>query len=311
MKVLVSAVNFRSIPGGVVENTEAILSRVRRLEDRNRGCLPHFVLFPEMSLTGPLTGPLIGPLGPGIHRLDALLKECRDAHSALAGATAEMPRLAVLAGGPVEQEGARYVGHTAFAGGSAVHTRLKTVLGPGEKEVFRPAGTAGTPSGTGLRTARAAVSADSPGVPRHSEAGAELAGGTAELFGVRFGVQLCLETHLPEIALRQADEGARIIFCGFASPRERPREKHRRLLRYLPARGYDTACFVVWCNLIFRDSKGRFSPGTAGIIDPKGRLTASRVSRGESHLQGIINLDEIERIRASRMGYFRGMAGGS
>ena len=276
MTVLISAVNYAAREGGAAENTEAVLRWVRRLEKRNRRGLPHFILFPEMSLTGPLP------------TADAVLDDCRAAQRALAGATADMPRVAVLAGGPVEKNGVRYIGHTAFSAGRAVHTRLKTVLGPGESRIFEPAAAAGAAAATGTLAA------------------SRRDAGTAELLRVRFGIELCLETHYPGIALRQAEEGAQIIFCAFASPRERPREKHRRLLRYLPARGYDTTCFVVWCNLIFRDSKGRRSPGTAGIIGPKGRLLASRVTRGRSYLQAVIDLDEIERIRGSRMGFFRG-----
>ena len=279
MKVRVSAVNFAPIQGAVTKNTEAILRWIRRLESYNRSGLPHFILFPELSLTGPVT---IDGRGFGGHL--EVLEECRRAHGVIAERTAEEGNISVLAGSPVLVGKELYIGHTAFAGGKAQTVRLKSVLGPGESEVFsRGDALKALPNGRGGRS--------------------------AECLGVRFGVQLCLETHYPEIASRQAEEGAAIIFCAFASPREKPREKHRRLLRYLPARGYDNSCFVVWCNLIFRDSKGRLAPGTAGLLDPKGRLVNSRASRGESYIQGIIDLGEIERIRASRMGFFRGTAG--
>lgn len=157
MKVRVSAVNFAPIQGAVAKNTEAILRWIRRLESHNRSGLPHFILFPELSLTGPVTRE---GRGSGGHL--EVLEECRRAHGVIADRTAEEGNI--------------------------------SVLGPGESEVFsRGDALKALPNGRG--------------------------GWSAECLGVRFGVQLCLETHYPEIASRQAEEGGAIIFCAFASPR--------------------------------------------------------------------------------------------
>ena len=74
-----------------------------------------------------------------------------------------------------------------------------------------------------------------------------------EYNGIKFGIQLCYETHFPLISTIQAKLGADIIFTAFASPRESSQEKLKRFNKFLPARAYDNSVIIAGCNLI---SKG-------------------------------------------------------
>ena len=74
------------------------------------------------------------------------------------------------------------------------------------------------------------------------------------------GVQICWETHFPELTSIMSLKGAEIIFTPFSSPLKN--EKRKDIwMKYLPARAYDNALFVAACNL-----------DGALAIDPKGNL---------------------------------------
>ncbi|TKG93695.1 hypothetical protein EYV94_15720 [Puteibacter caeruleilacunae] len=121
----------------------------------------------------------------------------------------------------------------------------------------------------------------------------------------RVGMQLCYESHFPEIASQQADQLADFILMSFASPRETASEKMDRLMRYLPARAYDNSCFVVACNNQAIDSKGNRFPGVSMIIDPKGIVLEEWYGDNNQACVAECDTDEIRRIRNSRMGWFR------
>lgn len=120
----------------------------------------------------------------------------------------------------------------------------------------------------------------------------------------RFGIQLCYDTHYPELSAIQARQGAQILFMPFASPREAPRVKKERLLRYIPARAYDNSCYVVTCNLTGAGPNGQTFGGVALIVDPKGQLLAEHVGPEEGAVVASVSHEEIERIKRTRMGYF-------
>ena len=82
----------------------------------------------------------------------------------------------------------------------------------------------------------------------------------------RMGMQLCLESHMPELALEQSRQGAFLIAMGFASPREAPHEKLERWMRYLPARAYDNGVYVVAANQSGCSESGRDFPAVALAI---------------------------------------------
>lgn len=88
--------------------------------------------------------------------------------------------------------------------------------------------------------------------------------------GLRIGIQLCMETHFPEITQTYSLSGAEVVFAPHASPMGA--EKRRNLwTKYIPARSYDNRVFMACCNLW--DSH-RFGGGCM-VTDPKGDILAS------------------------------------
>ena len=59
-----------------------------------------------------------------------------------------------------------------------------------------------------------------------------------------FGLELCYESHFPEISTVLCLKGAEILFMPHASPRGEPDEKMKSWLRHLPSRAFDNGVFV-------------------------------------------------------------------
>jgi len=93
-----------------------------------------------------------------------------------------------------------------------------------------------------------------------------------EIKGVKFGIQLCYDTHFPELSTRIATDGAEIIFMPHASPRGTPAEKFNSWMRHLPARAFDNGLYVVACNQVGDNQNGLRFPGIILILDPSGRI---------------------------------------
>ena len=117
------------------------------------------------------------------------------------------------------------------------------------------------------------------------------------------GIQLCYETHFPELSTIMAIMGAEIIFCPYASPRGKPKEKLESWLRYLTARAFDNSLFLVACNQVGKTRNFSF-PGVALVIDPLGKVRASFLTEKEDMLIFSIKREEIEKVRSHRMKYF-------
>ena len=88
------------------------------------------------------------------------------------------------------------------------------------------------------------------------------AGDSLEIFslscGLRIGIQLCVETHFPEITQTYSLAGAEVIFAPHASPIAA--ERRRKLwAKYIPARSYDNRVYMACCNLWDADNFGGHS----------------------------------------------------
>lgn len=124
------------------------------------------------------------------------------------------------------------------------------------------------------------------------------AGSTVNVFKgekAMFGIQICWDTHFPELSTLMSLKGAEIIFAPFASPQVAGNRKEM-WLKYLTARAYDNAVFIAACNLIGDNGCSRYSGG-AMVIDPKGSLLAEDFSDSESMLLVDLEADLINRIR--------------
>lgn len=102
------------------------------------------------------------------------------------------------------------------------------------------------------------------------------------------GIQICWETHFPEISRVMALNGVDIIFTPFASPLGGGRRKDI-WMKYLPARAYDNNVFIAASNLInTRDKDTQFGGGLL-VLDPKGNIIAEDFTSKETILY--LNLD--------------------
>lgn len=130
---------------------------------------------------------------------------------------------------------------------------------------------------------------------------------TLEVFSlqnVKAGIQLCFETHFPELSYRQASLGAEILLFSFASPREDPQEKFSRFKRFLPARAYDNACFVIVSNAAGSSSVGKPMSGLSIIINPKGEILSHSFENESGYCMAECDMSLVDRIKKSRMGWF-------
>ncbi|MDY7037058.1 MAG: nitrilase-related carbon-nitrogen hydrolase [Thermodesulfobacteriota bacterium] len=119
-----------------------------------------------------------------------------------------------------------------------------------------------------------------------------------------FGVQLCYESHFPEISTLMALRGAKIIFIPHASPRGTPEEKLRSWLRHLPSRAFDNTLFVVACNQTGKTGEGLSFPGVAIALDPAGQIIARHEQNTENMVLTGIKMDLLREMREHRMKYF-------
>jgi N-carbamoylputrescine amidase len=119
-----------------------------------------------------------------------------------------------------------------------------------------------------------------------------------------FGIQLCYETHLPELSTIMALKGAHIIFAPHASPRGSPEAKLRSWKRHLPARAFDNALFVIGCNQVGRNREGFDFPGVVLALNPYGRAIGSYSGEEEKVIFMDLEGEEIRQVRGHRMRYF-------
>ena len=125
-----------------------------------------------------------------------------------------------------------------------------------------------------------------------------------ETKGCRFGIQLCYDTHFPELATKMALKGADLVFMPHASPRGTPDEKLNSWMRHLTARAFDNGLFIAACNQTGGNGRGLDFPGVAVVIGPSGDLLYSRADSKEGMLMAELRADDLEKVREHRMRYF-------
>jgi len=127
---------------------------------------------------------------------------------------------------------------------------------------------------------------------------------TLSFCGATVGIQLCYETHFPEISTTMALRGAEVLFCPHASPRGTGNEKLESWLRHLPGRAFDNGVFVVACNQVGKTSAGFSFPGVAVAIGPDGRIDATYTGNEDGVLITSLESARLFNVRQNRMKYF-------
>ena len=93
---------------------------------------------------------------------------------------------------------------------------------------------------------------------------------------IKAGMQLCWESHIPEISGLERGRGAELLLVPYASAMSGARCEENWSV-HLPARASDNGAFLLACNLLF-PPKAEGAPPTGGGLaayDPKGRRIAA------------------------------------
>lgn len=122
--------------------------------------------------------------------------------------------------------------------------------------------------------------------------------------GINFGIQLCYDTHFPELTTIMALKGIDILFAPHASPNKTSKEKFKSWQKHLVARAYDNSIFVIACNQTNNNGKNLSFPGIAIVIGPSGKILKKDLSGREGMIIVDLKLDDLADIRNHRMRYF-------
>jgi predicted amidohydrolase len=180
-------------------------------------------------------------------------------------------KLIVMAGMvEVQQEGRPFITQVVAGPGGLLGLYRKTHLSPPEKEDY--------------------IEGDSLNIFREGD--------------LKFGLELCYESHFPEISTVLSLKGAEILFMPHASPRGKPEEKMKSWLRHLPSRAFDNGVFVVTCNQVGKTKENFLFPGVVLALDPQGRVLERYTGSEETMILVELKAKALEETRAHRMKYF-------
>ena len=121
---------------------------------------------------------------------------------------------------------------------------------------------------------------------------------------INFGIQLCYETHFPELSTIMSLQGAEILFFLYASPNGKPKEKRDSWLRDLPARAFDNGVFIIACNQVGENGAGLLFPGVIMILNPEGKILYQYTGCREKMIIAELKKKDLTEIRTHRMRYF-------
>ena len=124
---------------------------------------------------------------------------------------------------------------------------------------------------------------------------------------VKFGVEICYDSHFPELSTALAERGAELLFLPHASPGdETAAEKKKRWLRYIPARSYDNTVFAAVCNKVGDNGADEKFAGVTFVCDPLGRVIAqAKRSDREEMVVADLKAAVLEEARSVPLGFFR------
>ncbi len=110
------------------------------------------------------------------------------------------------------------------------------------------------------------------------------------------GIQLCWESHFPDMTRTYAMRGADIVLMPTSSGLSKDR-RAEVWSRILPARAYDNSVYVASCNAVGDNGLGVVFGGGAMVLDPLGRLMAETRETSESMVLADIRAEALDSIR--------------
>jgi len=125
---------------------------------------------------------------------------------------------------------------------------------------------------------------------------------------VNYGIEICYDSHFPEVSTALATKGAEVIFLPHASLgiTETADEKFDRWLRYVPARAYDNGVFVGICNQVGDNGAGRVFEGVTFVCDPRGKVIAKSKSNSQDEMLIVdLNASDLANTRLNPEEFFR------
>lgn len=122
--------------------------------------------------------------------------------------------------------------------------------------------------------------------------------------GWKFGIQLCFDSHFPEISTVMTKKGADLIIIPHASPRGTSQEKYESWKRHLLARAFDNSLYIIALNQCGKNSNGLFFPGISMAVDPSGKVEDKFFCEKESLHVFNLSKDKIDDVRNHRMKHF-------
>jgi predicted amidohydrolase len=122
--------------------------------------------------------------------------------------------------------------------------------------------------------------------------------------GLAFGIQLCYDSHFPELSTCMALKGCDLIFMPHASPRGTPEAKMASWMRHLTARAFDNGVFVAACNQVGDNRHGLNFPGVAVVVGPSGEVLQHFGDNDEGLLVADLKAERLNDVRRHRMRYF-------
>ncbi len=110
------------------------------------------------------------------------------------------------------------------------------------------------------------------------------------------GIQLCWESHFPDITRTYASEGADLVLMPTASGLS-PARRMDIWNRILPARAYDNSVYVAAVNASGDNGFGVGFGGCAMVLDPLGKVISQDAAGGDALVFADLPSEPLEKIR--------------
>lgn len=267
----IAAAYNNTIIGDIDHNINSTRDILLKLKDKSID----FTLFPELNISAYIKSQQ--NLDYFYKQQEATVKKLKNISSTL--------NIAFAVGYPQKIDGRNYISQVIYYKGDIIATHFKTHLGPLEREIYK--------SGYSLNVFNLAKLNTNKHIITES---------ASKDFII--GMQICFESHFPELSYIQSEKGANLITFSYASPKETSLEKLQRFSRYLAARAYDNSVYVMCCNLSGKSENGHNLNGLAMIIDPKGNTIASSTLDDSGFCFTEIDQELLQHIYKSKMAYF-------